>query len=82
MTNTNATNFRKNAFEYFDQTIRYNDMVRVTTKEGCAVVMSEEDYNGLMETIYLLSESRVAEELREGLEAPLDECLPEDEVEW
>ena len=41
MTNTNATNFRRNAFSYFDQAIQFNDIINVTTKNGNAVVMSE-----------------------------------------
>ena len=55
MTNTNVTNFRQNAFEYFNLAVEYNDVITVNTKNGNAVVMSEEDYNGLMETLYLLS---------------------------
>ena len=51
MTNTNVTNFRQNAFEYFNLAVEYNDVITVNTKNGNAVVMSEEDYNGLMETL-------------------------------
>ena len=51
MTNTNITNLRKNLFEYIDQAITYNDVINVNTKKGNAVIMSEEEYNGLMETL-------------------------------
>ena len=47
MTNTNITNLRKNLFEYIDQAITYNDVINVNTKKGNAVIMSEEEYNGL-----------------------------------
>ena len=40
MTNTNATNFRKNIFEYLNQAVEYNDVINVTTKNGNAVVLS------------------------------------------
>ena len=36
MTNTNATNFRKNIFEYLNQAVEYNDVINVTTKNGNA----------------------------------------------
>ena len=43
MTNTNATNFRKNAFAYFDQAVMFGDVINVNTKHGNAIVISEED---------------------------------------
>ena len=53
MLNTNITNFRKNIFSLLEQTIKYNEPVNISTKEGNAVIISEEEYNGLMETVYL-----------------------------
>ena len=44
MTTTNITNFRKNAFDYVEQTIKYNQPINITTKDGNAVLLSEEDY--------------------------------------
>lgn len=82
MLNTNITNFRKNIFTMLEQTIKYNEPVNISTKAGNAVVISEEDYNGLMETVYLSSIPQQREKIMEGLHTPLDECLSEDEVEW
>lgn len=82
MTNTNVTNFRKNIFSLLEQTIKYNEPVNISTKDGNAVVISEEDYNGLMETLYLSSIPKVREDIIEGLNTPIDECVSEDEVEW
>lgn len=82
MLNTNATNFRKNIFELLEQTIKYNEPVNISTKNGNAILMSEEDYNGLMETLYLTSVPGMKEKILEGLETPLEECLSDDEVQW
>ena len=82
MLNTNITNFRKNIFTLLEQTIKYNEPVNISTKAGNAVVISEEDYNGLMETVYLSSIPQQREKIIEGLRTPLDECLPEDGGEW
>ncbi len=82
MLNTNATNFRKNIFSILEQTIKYNEPVNISTKDGNAVIISEEDYNGLMETLYLYSVPGAKEKIIEGLDTPLNECLPENEVEW
>ena len=52
---TNITSFRKNVFSLLEQTIKYNEPLSINTKAGNAIVLSEEDYNGMIETIYLMS---------------------------
>ena len=82
MLNTNITNFRKNIFSLLEQTIKYSEPVNISTKAGNTVIISEEDYTSLMETVYLSSIPQQREKIIEGLHTPLDECLSEDEVEW
>ena len=38
MININVTNFRKNIYELLEQTVKFNEPVNVTTKDGNAVV--------------------------------------------
>lgn len=82
MININVTNFRKNIYELLEQTVKFNEPVNVTTKDGNAVILSEEDYNGLMETLNLSSNPKMKEKIIEGLKTPIEECIPEDEVQW
>lgn len=82
MININATNFRKNIFQLLEQTIRYNEPVNISTKDGNAIILSEADYNALIETLYLSSIKEMKEAIIDGLNAPLTECVAEDEVEW
>ena len=82
MTTTNITNFRKNAFTYVEQTIRYNEPLNISTKEGNAVLLSEEDYSGIMETLYLVSMPGMREKIMEGMSTPLEDCVDEAAVEW
>ena len=82
MLNINVTNFRKNIFAILEQTIKYNEPVNISTKSGNAVIISEEDYNGLMETLYLSSIPNIKEKIIDGMNTPLNECIPENEVEW
>ena len=63
---TNITSFRKNVFSLLEQTIKYNEPLRINTKAGNAIVLSEEDYNGMIETIYLMSVPTMKEKLLEG----------------
>lgn len=82
MLNTNITNFRKNIFSLLEQTIKFNEPVNISTKDGNAVIISEEDYNSLIETLYLSSVPEVKAQIVEGLKTPIEDCLPESEVEW
>lgn len=82
MLTTNATNFRKNLFGLLEKTIKYNEPVNISTKDGNVVMVSEEDYNGLMETLYLCSIPNMRQRIMEGLNTPVEDCETEDEVKW
>ena len=82
MITTNITNFRKDIFGMLEQTVKYNEPINVNTKDGNAVIISEEDYNELMETLYLSSIPGMKEKIVEGLKTPIEDCIPEDRVEW
>ncbi len=73
MTNTNATNFRQNLFAYLDQAVLYNDVITVSTKSGNAVVLSEEDYAALLETLHLMHSGKTYAEIQAGMREPLSE---------
>ena len=78
----NVTNFRKDIFKVLEDTVKYNSVVNVSTKEGNAVLMSEDDYEGIMETLYLSSIPGLKESIVEGLNAGPEEYVSEDDVEW
>ena len=82
MTTTTITNFRKNSFSMVENVIRFNEPVSITTKSGNAVLISEEEYNGMIETIYLSSIKGMKEKLIDGLNTPLAETVAEAEVSW
>lgn len=82
MTNTNITNFRKNIYEMLETAIEYNEPINISTKKGNAVVLSEEDYNGLMETLYIESIPGLKDEVTKRANDSEDEFVNEDEVEW
>lgn len=61
--------------------LRAEPVGRLTNRTVNAVLLSEEDYNRLMETLHLSSIPAVREAIVEGL-PPLSECRREDEVDW
>ncbi len=82
MTNTNITNFRKDIYELLENTIKYNEPINVSTKNGNAVVLSEEDYNSLIETVYISSNPMLKYELIKRAKDDKDMFVAEDEVKW
>lgn len=82
MTTTNITNFRKNAYDYVAQTVKYNEPVNICTKDGNAVLLSEDDYSGIMETLYLVSVPGMREKIMDGMATPLSDCVDETAVGW
>ncbi len=82
MTNTNITNFRKNIYEMLETAIEYNEPINISTKKGNAVVLSEEDYNSLMETLYIESVPGLKDEILKRANDSEKEFVDEDEVEW
>lgn len=82
MTNTNITNFRKNIYEMLENTIKYNEPINISTKQGNAVVLSEEDYNSLMETLYIESIPNLKDEIIERVNSKDEDFVDEEEVDW
>ena len=75
MTSTNVTNLRKDLFEYLNSVIEFQDIVHVNTKKGNAVILSETEYNGLLETLTLCSDPAMKARLNDGLQAKVEDCV-------
>lgn len=82
MTNINISKFRENLYSYVKNAIDFNDVIGINTKNGRAIVMSEEDYSGIMETLYLMQFPGTMKEIKEGLETDIKDCVSEKEFEW
>ena len=63
MSITNVTALRKNLYGTVENVAQYNEPVTVTSKSGNVVILSESEYNAMMETLYLMSAPGVYEEL-------------------
>lgn len=79
MMNTNITNARAKLFELASSCIKYNNVINISTKEGNVIMMSEEDYNNLMESLYLAGIPGMYENIVEGANTPLEEC---EKIKW
>ena len=66
MSVTNISLLRKNLFNSIENVVEYNDSITVNTKKGNAVILSEEEYNAMLETIYLISQKGLVNKIKEG----------------
>ena len=82
MTNTSATVLRKNLFSILSNAIKYNETVNVNTKDGNAIIISEEEYNGMIASLELSSNPALRDKILAGKKESLDDCVSIDEVNW
>lgn len=63
-----------------EETSASHEPIQITSGSSKGVLVSEEDWRSIQETLYLLSIPGMRESIREGMEAPLEEC--DTELSW
>ena len=83
MTAISVTKARENIYQLITQVNNTSTPITITNNRGRnAVLISEDDWSAVQETLYLMSVPGMADSIRNGGEIPIDECLTEDEVVW
>ncbi len=80
MKTISITKARSNLYKLIDEIIESRQPIQITGKRGNAILISEDDWRAIQETLYLLSIPGMRESIREGLNTPLEECS--EEIEW
>lgn len=81
MTTITATELRSNLFQVLRKTVKGHLLTKISSKEGNAVLLSEEEYESLLETAELLSVPGLKDSLNEAdLEIEKGEIYSIDEV--
>ncbi len=75
-----ATAARRNLYGLIAGVNDSSEPVIITGSKGNGVLLSEDDYRAIEETLYLLS-AGMGKTIRDGLETPLEECSDE-ELDW
>ena len=79
----NVTQARANLFQLIANVNFNSEPITLTNNKGKnAVLIGEDDWNAIQETLYLNSVPGMDESLLKGKNTPLEDCLSEDEVEW
>ena len=74
-----ATSARANLFGLIDETAEAHEPVMITTKRSNAVLISEEDWRSMEETLYLYSIPGMVESILEASKTPDDEFISHEE---
>ena len=83
MTAINVTKARENIYQIITQVNETSTPITITNNRGRnAVLISEDDWIAIQETLYLMSVPGMADSIKEGGETPIDECLTENDVAW
>jgi prevent-host-death family protein len=80
MTVLNATEARSKLYSLIDETLTTHQPIVITGKRGNAVLVSEEDWNAIEETLYLLAIPGMRESIKNGMEEDLSDCS--EDIEW
>lgn len=75
-----ATKARSQLYSLIDETADSREPIQIMGKRSNAVLLSQEDWSALQETLHLLSIPGMRESIREGMETPVDECSKE--LKW
>ena len=77
MTTLNVTEARANLYKLIDDTTVNHEPVVITGKRGNAVLLAEDDWNAINETLHLLSVPGMRESILEGLQESIDSAATE-----
>ena len=80
MTTISATNARKRLYRLVDEVSEAHEPIHISGKRHSAVLISEEDWSAIKETLDLTSVSGMRESIIEGMNTPVEECT--EELDW
>ena len=80
MTSITATEARKSLYRLVDEVQDSHEPIQITGKRGSAVLVSEDDWRAVQETLYLVSIPGMRESIREGMAEPVSEL--DSELDW
>jgi antitoxin YefM len=69
-----ASQARAKLYRLIDQTAESHEPIVITGKRANAVLVSEEDWSAIQETLFLLSVPGMRETIKEGMSTPVEEC--------
>ena len=80
MSTITATEARRHLYKLLDDVAESHEPIQITGKRNNAVLVSEDDWRAVQETLYLHSVPGLKESILEGMKTPVAEC--DEELDW
>lgn len=80
MTSISATEARKRLYSLLDDVAASHEPIEITGRRSNAVLVSEDDWRAVQETLHLLSVPGMRESILEGLATPVEDL--DDKLDW
>lgn len=80
MTSLTASQARALLYKLLDTVAASHAPVQITGKRSNAILISQEDWDAIQETLYLVSIPDMRESIRKGLKTPVDKCS--EDLKW
>jgi prevent-host-death family protein len=74
MTTLSASEARAKLYKLLDEAASSHEPIQITGKRNNAVLIAEEDWRSIQETLYLLSIPGMRDSIRKGLKTPVEKC--------
>ena len=75
-----ATEARKRLYSLVDEVKESHEPIQIVGKRSSAVLISEEDWRAIQETLFLTSIPGMRESIQDGLGTPVEEC--DEDIDW
>lgn len=80
MTTLTASEARTNLYRLMDQAAESHQPIVISGRRNNSVLIAEEDWAAIQETLFLLSVPRMRESIKSGMAEPVDSCV--EELDW
>lgn len=74
MKSINVSQAREKLYRLLDEAAESHEPIQITGKRNNAILLSQEDWEAIQETLYLISIPGMRESIREGLETSVEDC--------
>jgi len=80
MKTINVTRARANLYRLLEEASETHEPIQITGKKANGVLVSEEDWRAIEETLFLSSIPGVRQSIIDGMKTPVEECA--EELDW
>lgn len=80
MTSITATQARRQLYTLLDDVANSHEPIQIAGKRHSAVLVAEDDWRAIQETLYLTSIPGMRDSIVKGLKTPVEKC--KQELDW